>query len=64
MRPFLYKEGVKPKKNRPVYVGFLLTDVTRLGLLDTKTPKKGSLPFFFKLNNTEVKTDTRVFKLP
>ena len=48
MRRFLYLEGEKLKiiVNKPVYVGFLLTDVTRLGLLHTKTSKKGSLPFF------------------
>ena len=48
MRPFLYLEGVKLKKlvSKPVHVGFLQTDVTRLGLLHTKTSKKGSLPFF------------------
>ena len=47
MRPFSYLEGVKLKEivNKPVYVGFLQIDVTRLGLLHTKTSKKGSLLF-------------------
>ena len=45
MRPFLYLKGEK-FVNKPVYVGFLYTDITRLGLLHTKTPKKESLPFF------------------
>ena len=31
--------------NKPVYVGFLQTDVATLSLLHTKTSKKESLPF-------------------
>ena len=53
MRPFLYLKGIKLKKffNKPVYVGFLYTNVTRQGLLHTKTSKKGSLPFFFSFHS-------------
>ena len=48
MRPYLYLEGVKLKTivNKPMYLDFLKTDVTRLGLSHTKISEKGSLPIF------------------
>ena len=55
MRPFLNLEDVKLKIfiNKPVCVGFLWTDVIRLGLVHSKTSKKRVYRGFFFNSNGE-----------